>query len=277
LVHANNLFEQIGIISTFEISQCSFVPSVVRSEIPRMSTGARMIAGNFYVGPDGNASALQSPQIRTLQAGEILFREGELKANIYRVESGAICTYALAGAGKHAYLEFIYAADWLGFGYLDRYTSRARAVVETRVLCFPLSWANALVELNPKAKARLLDAIEREFEIAHASLVRRERPNPIERVAELLLRLASVNGNDDRDPRFIVDSIPYDAIASSLMMSVETLADVLIVFELRGLIEPHAPAGLRLKDIAALEAIADGLVPDERLATPTHPRRERRA
>ena len=67
-------------------------------------------------------------------------------------------------------------------------------------------------------------------------------------------------------------SIPYDIIANSLRMSVDTLADVLLVFELRGLIEPHAPAGLRLKDIAALEAIADGVVPDGWFsdASPSH-------
>ena len=135
-------------------------------------------------------------------------------------------------------------------------------MVETRVLCFPFSWTNAMVELNSRAKARLLDAIEREFEITHVSHVKRSAPNPIERVAALLLGLASASSNEDRDTRFIVDSIPYDIIANSLRMSVDTLADVLLVFELRGLIEPHAPAGLRLKDIAALEAIADGVAPD---------------
>ena len=109
---------------------------------------------------------------------------------------------------------------------------------------------------------------EREFETAYASRVRRDRPNPIERVAALLLGLVSVDRNEDRGLHFIVDSIPYDVIANSMMMSVDTLADVLIVFELRGLIEPHMPAGLRLKDIAALEVIADGLARDGRLGDP---------
>jgi CRP/FNR family transcriptional regulator, anaerobic regulatory protein len=221
-----------------------------------------MIEGNFRVRPDADPTACLFPQIRTLPAGEVLFREGDSKTSIYRVESGAICTYALAGASKHAFLEFIYAGDWFGLGCLDRHTIRARAMVETRVLCFPFSWTNAMVELNSRAKGRLLDAIEREFEITHAPLVKRNTPNPIERAAALLLRLASESRNGDRGPRFIVDSIPYDVIANSLRMSADTLADVLLVFELRGLIEPHAPAGLRLKDIAALEAIADGVAPD---------------
>ena len=109
---------------------------------------------------------------------------------------------------------------------------------------------------------------EREFEIAHASLVRRDRPKPIERVAALLLGLVSVDRNEDRDLHFIVDSIPYDVIANS-MMSVDTLTDVLIVFEL-GLIEPHMPAGLRLKDIGALEVIADGRRAMDASATQDH-------
>jgi len=92
-----------------------------------------MIEGNFRVRPDADPSACIFPQIRTLPAGEVLFREGDSKTSIYRVESGAICTYALAGASKHAFLEFIYAGDWFGLGYLDRHTIRARAMVETRV------------------------------------------------------------------------------------------------------------------------------------------------
>jgi CRP/FNR family transcriptional regulator, anaerobic regulatory protein len=231
-----------------------------------------MIEGNFRARPDADPTACLFPQILTLPAGEILFREGDSKTSIYRVESGAICTYALAGTNKHAFLEFIYAGDWFGLGYLDRHTIRARAMVETRVLCFPFSWTNAMVELNSRAKGRLLDAIEREFEITHAALGKRDTPNPIERAAALLLRLASERRNGDRDRRFIVDSIPHDVIANSLGMSVDTLTDVLLVFELRGLIEPHVGAGLRLKDIAALEAIAEGVAPDEWFsdASPSH-------
>lgn len=220
-----------------------------------------MSEANLHVGFDANASTGRSPQRYTLLAGEVLFREGEAKSGIYRVESGAICTYALAASGKHALPEFIYAGDWLGFGYLDRHANSACAVVTTRVSFFPLSWANTLIEIDPKARQRLLEAVAREFAFAHPSLVKRDTPKPIERVAALLLKLASKRSNETPDPHFIVDSMPYGIIANSLAMSIDALADILIVLEMRDIIEPHVPEGLRLKDISALEEIASRLAP----------------
>jgi CRP/FNR family transcriptional regulator len=216
-----------------------------------------MTEADFGIGPAANAHGSQFPQRRSLRAGEFLFREGDAKSCIYHIERGAICTYALAGSGKTAFPEYIYAGDWLGLGYLDRHTERACAVVTTRVSCFPLSWANALVEINSTAKKRLLAAIGREFASVHPSPIKRETtPRPIPRVAEILLKLATEGQGKIHASQFVVDPISYDTIANSISMSVDSLADILIVLEMMGLVEPHVPEGLRLKDIAALEAIA---------------------
>jgi CRP/FNR family transcriptional regulator len=215
-----------------------------------------MTDADFGIGPGVDANGVRFPQRRTLRAGELLFREGDAKSCIYHIERGAICTYALAGFGKSAFPEYIYAGDWLGLGYLDRHTEQACAVVTTRVSCFPLSWANTLVEINSIAKKRLLAAIGREFASAHPSQIKCETRRPIPRVAELLLRLATDDKSKLHGSHFVVDPISYDTIANCISMSVDGLADVLIVLEIMGLIEPHVPEGLRLKDIAALEAIA---------------------
>jgi CRP/FNR family transcriptional regulator len=194
-----------------------------------------------------------------LAAGEFLFREGDTKTAVYRVERGALCAYALAGPPREAFLEFAYSSDWVGFGYLDKHLWRARAVAATRVACFPLASVDVIVARDPRAKVKLGDAIEREFACVRRATFARDPPHPIERVAAFLLSLAAVSRNEGRDPSIIADATRSGLVADCLAMSVGTLSSCLVELEHRGLIEPRLPAGLRLKDFAALEAVAEGI------------------
>jgi CRP/FNR family transcriptional regulator len=196
----------------------------------------------------------------TLRSGEFLFREGDPKTAIYRIESGAICAYdPPEEGGRTPELELVFTGDWLGLGYLDKHTRRARAVVATRLSCFPLSSADALIAGSARAKERLHQSIEREFEFARReAMEHRERASPVEQVAAFLLGIASVNKSEGRDPSIIVDAMPCGVIADLLAMSIDTLASALVELEKQGLLERWDTTGLRLKNIAALETIADG-------------------
>jgi CRP/FNR family transcriptional regulator len=198
----------------------------------------------------------QPGHIRTVPGGAFLFREGDVKTSIYRVESGAICTYQAPRMRAEPFIEFIYSGGWLGFGYLDRHICRARALGAARGSCFPLSSVNDLVERHPRAKARLADMVEREFAFQRNTIVRRTPLNSDAQVAAFLLSLAAVNSMEGRNHTIIVETMPCGLIAETLSMSIDTLAAVLLKLERRGVIEPRAPHGLRLKDVSALEAIA---------------------
>jgi hypothetical protein len=54
----------------------------------------------------------------------------------------------------------------------------------------------------------------------------------------------------------VTETFSCGFVADYLSMSVEPLAAILVELERRGLIEPCPPAGLRLKDICALDEVA---------------------
>jgi CRP/FNR family transcriptional regulator, anaerobic regulatory protein len=206
--------------------------------------------------------------IRRLNQGEILFRAGNPKTHLYRVENGCLCAYEPQSAEHRAIVEFAFAGDLLGLGYLGNHTRSARAIGETRISCLPLSAVDRIVEASPRARDQLKQAIDDELEFVRDGLVRSGQRNPIERVAAFFVALSRSNSYEGRIPNIITDSLKCGVVASDLALSVEGLARILVELEERGLIENCPPSGLRLNDIAALERLADGR---GTLAPCTHP------
>jgi CRP-like cAMP-binding protein len=134
----------------------------------------------------------------------------------------------------------------------------ARAIVETRVTCLSFSQADQIVADDSKARAKLAEAIDREFEARRDRLCDSGQSRPVERVTSLLVNLSCSNSYEGRDPHVITESWDCGTIADMLALSVDDLSDILVELERRDLIEPDASGGIRLKDIEALEALADG-------------------
>ncbi len=204
------------------------------------------------------APRLRGEDICTLAAGEVLFREGDARSHVYRVETGALCLYHSLPDGGRDVLEFAFPGDLVGLGYLDSHVSAAQATMVTSLACLPRSAVDGLVEQNTRARTRLTAAIEREVAYLKDTLVRRARPAPLQRVAALFVTLSRYNAYEGREPAVITDCLTCGVVAGHLGFSVDALARELAELEARGLIEPHEK-GLRLLDINALERLGDGL------------------
>ncbi len=109
---------------------------------------------------------------------------------------------------------------------------------------------------SPNTWAKQDEDIEREFEFRRACIVASGRQTPLVRVAAFLVSLSSINANEGRDPWVVTETFSCGFVADYLGLSVESLAAILVELERRGLIEPCPPAGLRLKDICALDEVA---------------------
>ncbi len=206
-------------------------------------------------GAADTASLPGAPQ-RTLVAGEFLFREGDARDFIYRVERGAICLFKERTNGAREVLEFAFPGDFVGLGYLDNHISGAQATVDSRVDCVPRSALDPVLERSPDVKSRLSAAIDREVAFLKEAQVRAQHPKAIERIAALFVTLARCNSYEGRDPAVIADSLNCGVVAGYLDMSLDQLAEVLKELETRGLIAP-SEKGLQLKNIDALERLAD--------------------
>jgi len=209
-----------------------------------------------------SSSARQPVSLKHLAPNEILFHVGDPRDVLYRVESGSICIYEPRLIGSHAFIDFAFPGDLVGLGFLKNQTCTARAMAETRVSTFPIESLDSLVAGDPKAEAKLAQAIEKEFELHKASLVEAGRRNPVERVAALLMALSRINRHEGRDPNIIAQPWHCGAVADQLELNINDLAQVLLDLEDLGLIEACplpdvSTQGLRIKDHDRLEKIAD--------------------
>lgn len=200
-------------------------------------------------------------KVQSLSRDEILFESGDLKTNIYRVETGALCIYRTRPDGTTEIVEYALAGDLVGMGFLERHATYARASVNSSVRCFPLDAADKLIAADAHNKARFDEAVEREFIFRRESLVSASSQHPAIRLAAFLTAVSQRTREEGGDPTFIDDSVNCGVIADFLGITIEELALALTQLETCGLIETAPRHGLRLKDLASLKSVADDVGP----------------
>jgi CRP/FNR family transcriptional regulator len=201
-------------------------------------------------------SPFDSAAVQALASNELLFGIGDPKTHFYAVKSGALVVYEPRWNGHRAIIEFAFPGDLVGLGFLQTHTCSARATVDTCVQCLPLSAQDHLFADDPRAQARLADAIEREVEFLRDSSVRFSQQNPLGRLAAFLLTLSRENEQEGRDPTMLMQPLHCGVVADFLALSIDRLGSLLVQLEQRGMIAPSLPQGLRLTDVEALEGLA---------------------
>jgi CRP/FNR family transcriptional regulator len=192
-----------------------------------------------------------------LATGDVLFRKGDARGRLYRVERGALCHYMQWGDGRHEVIEFAFPGDIIGFGPLDRHISAAQAMVETEVSTVaPCDFEEAL-ETDGRLWARHAGATDREFAYRRAEAIGAGEDRPAARVASLLVALAHMSAREGHDPVLSAGEIASITASGQPGMSADCVSSALAELERRGLIT-RSEAGLRIADVDALEACADG-------------------
>ena len=200
---------------------------------------------------------MASAPVRALQRNEMLFEAGDLKTHLYRIETGAICIYVTHPNKTREIIEFALAGDLVGMGFLERHATSARAVIDTEVSCLGLDEIDRLTAEDARAKARFDDAVEREFALRRDYVSNTGASRPLVQFAAFLIAVAHQNEHEGRDPTVIDDTLECAVVAGYLGVSVERLAEMLVEFEERGLIQPAPDHGMRIVDMDRLEALAD--------------------
>ncbi len=212
--------------------------------------------------------AAPTPTPERIASNAFVFKAGAPRTHLYRIESGAVCLYETGSGDRRSVIEFCFPGDYLGLGFLDKQYLNARALLDSTVTAFPIDALPDLVKNDPRAQAKLGMSVEREFEARRDELVSAGRRRPIERVAALLVTSARTNVQQGRPAEIIKDTWKCGVIADLLQLTLDDLSAILVDLQRRGLITQAGP-DLQLTDLPALEAMSDGIWPDnDRGATP---------
>lgn len=206
---------------------------------------------------DESSSPVLDADFRLLERNEILFEAGDLKANLYRVETGALCIYTIDQNAKADVVEFALAGDLVGMGFLERHAANARAAIDTKVRCFALDDLHTLAANDERTRSRFDSAVRREFAYRRNLLIDAGRSNLLVRLSAFLIAVSQQNAQEGRDPTLIDETWGSAVVADYLGISVDDLGAALVQLEKQGLIQPAAQHRLRIADLARLDGLAN--------------------
>jgi CRP/FNR family transcriptional regulator len=144
----------------------------------------------------GALSADELPRIealatdRRLEAGQVLFHEGDPAREVFNVTSGMIKLYKLLSDGRRQITGFLMAGDFLGLAFTDSHGYTAEAVEPTTVCRFGRAQFLRLLEELPAMEKRLLSRASDELESAQEQMLLLGRKTARERVASFLAAMS---------------------------------------------------------------------------------------
>jgi CRP/FNR family transcriptional regulator len=191
---------------------------------------------------------------RHVAMGSTLFRTGEPR-QLYRIESGAICHYVQSVEGQYEIIEFAFLGDIIGLGCLAKHVTTAKAMVDTYASVITDADLERAVTNDNRLFFRVAEAGEREFDYLKNRSLKASRRPPLQRLANFLLAIVSINASEGRALLFVTGDVSSGYVAEQLQMSIDVLASALLRLRRRGIVDV-SDNGLRILDIAALEQAA---------------------
>ena len=194
--------------------------------------------------------------VRNLSTGDVLFRPGDARTHVYLIEEGTIALFRKRTGGAQDVVEFTFAGDVVGLGFLAKHIFWAKALSKSRVKLLPINALDDLLDGNERTNQRYREAVQREFVARRSELIDAFRGNPVCRVAAFLLALSQLNRHEGRDPCLVADSLDCAVVASCLGIDIDALARALVELQEMRLVEHSPESGLRLTNLDGLDELA---------------------
>lgn len=204
---------------------------------------------------------LKRGQLRGVEAKDHLFVEGDLKSEVYLVESGALCLYKVLPDGRRQVIGFAFRGDIVGlhFGMLE--TCNAQATVATRVKGLSMMALTTLARRDPSVALGMFETVANQLNGLNEHLVCVVQRSATERVASFLLDLSRRNAARGADHCLIELPMTRADIADFLGLTIETVSRTLTKFRALDLIRIDQCTTITLEDRAELKRLADGGAP----------------
>ena len=207
---------------------------------------------------DTLARRLGAGQVRTIEAKEHIFREGDPVVHVYLVEVGHVCVYRTLSDGRRQVIDFAYPGDVIGLGAIGEHSSNAQATTRTRIRCLQLSTLQQAAREDGLLGLKLYEALSRELAASRELLLTVSQRTAGERVAAFLIALSRRNERNGEPADEFVLPMTRSDIADFLGLTIETVSRTFTRLRSEGLIDLTQSVLVTIKDIDGLAALADG-------------------
>jgi CRP/FNR family transcriptional regulator, anaerobic regulatory protein len=197
------------------------------------------------------------PGLRKVAANETLWCEGEERAHIFIVRSGAICFSRMLPDGRRIVLGFAYPGDIIGIGS-DFHNCDAQTVQVTRLEAIPAASFKRAVIDDPGLGKRATAAVHQALDAAYQHVVVISKLSANERLASFLMALSDRNAKHGLSPLSIILPMRRLDIADYLGLTIETVSRTFTIFKNAGLIAMDQASIIVFTDIGKLRALASG-------------------
>lgn len=197
-------------------------------------------------------------ELRRVEKGEALFREGDPAAGFFVVHTGAINVHRLAPDGREQVIRIFYPAESFAETALipgSGYPAGATAVEESQVLLVRREPFRGLIRADPDFALRILASMSLHLKYLVQMLEDLKFKQAESRLANWLLRQAAAQQEVNGPGAGIAVELPVAKrlLASQLGVASETFSRVLAKFRDEGAIEVEG-ATIRLRDPLRLQA-----------------------
>jgi CRP/FNR family transcriptional regulator len=193
-----------------------------------------------------------------IDAKEFVFMEGDPVKQVYQIEAGAVSLYRLLPDGRRQILGFAYPGDVIGLGLQREYIMNAQTLKPTKVRSISLATLHRIAALDPKLSFTLYQAVANDLAATRDLLMTTGHRSACERVAAFLLALSQRNERNGGSAHVIDLPMTRSDIADFLGLTVETVSRTITKMKTRRLIDLPQCARIHLRDIEALQALAEG-------------------
>ena len=166
-----------------------------------------------------------SDRVRTLKVGEALFRSGQSRTDVYRIETGVMMVSSSGDTRTPRSFKLAEPGDFVGLGFIEHHSSSAYAMTDCVVRSYSPTEFGQLADRDPAIREQEAVAIAREFDLRKAKcLAEASRKTTAQRLAGYLLVVARMNTMDGREPNIVPDTINCGFLTDLFDVSLENLA-----------------------------------------------------
>lgn len=182
-------------------------------------------------------SKINTPQIKTISAGDSLFYEGDDAEYIYEVTEGVVRSSKVLIDGRRQVMNFGYPGETIGLSHDSLYHSDCDAVSDVKVRVMRKNASNQDITSDPVFCAQLLKNAVAEVNHMQEHFMMLGRKTAMEKIASFLVAIMDRRTSDQNDYNCFDLPMKRCDIADFLGLTIETVSRNLTKLRKIGIIE----------------------------------------